>query len=237
MNVLNLKRNVQCGVSVLVVISLLTGCGGGSNALAAANNNAVNMTAPVLAQPLTASEIETLLFVREEEKMARDVYLTLYERWGDITFQNIALRAEQTHMERVKALLDAAGVADPVMNDAVGVFSSAQISNLYTSLVERGNQSLVEALQVGGFIEEFDIKDLQEAIAETQLGSNQTALVQVYNNLMKGSRNHLRAFVTALVNQGITYQAQVLEQTQVDAIVNTEWERGQGAGRSKMRGW
>ena len=161
-------------------------------------------------QPLTAAETETLLFVREEEKLARDVYLTLYQRWGNTTFQNIALRSEQTHMDAIKVLVDAAGLADPVVNDGVGVFSNAQIANLYTTLVERGNPSVVEALRVGGFIEEFDIKDLQEAIAEASQGSNQAAVLQVYNNLMAGSRNHLRAFVTALANQGVAYQAQVL---------------------------
>ncbi len=230
-----LPHGVKYSVVALCAVSLLMGCGGSTNAAAASFNNTTSTTAVVLQQPLTDAETETLLFVREEEKLARDVYLTLYERWGEPVFQNIALRSEQTHMDRVKAVLDAAGLADPVVSDEVGVFSNAQIANLYTTLVARGNQSLVEALQVGGFIEEFDIQDLQAAISEATQGSNQVALLQVYNNLMQGSRNHLRAFVTTLANQGVTYTAQVLTQAQVDAIVNSAWERGNGQGRGKMR--
>ncbi len=236
MNALHLKHSSYYGATLVVVASLLMGCGGGTTAVAAPMNNTIHLNTPVTLQPLTAAETETLLFVREEEKLARDVYLTLYQRWGNATFQNIALRSEQTHMDAIKVLVDAAGLADPVMSDGVGVFSNAQIANLYTTLVERGNPSVVEALRVGGFIEEFDIKDLQEAIAEASQGSNQAAVLQVYNNLMAGSRNHLRAFVTALANQGVAYQAQVLTQEQVDTIVNSAWERGHGAGRGKMRG-
>jgi len=45
--------------------------------------------------------------------------------------------------------------------------------------------------------------------------------------MVKGSRNHLRAFSKNLSKQGVDgYQAQHLEQTVFDEIASSEWERG-----------
>jgi len=152
---------------------------------------------------LSDEEIEGLLFMLEEEKLARDVYQTLYDLWDHATFQNIA-RAEQTHMDAVKTLLDRYDVEAPA-SDAVGVFANGELQGLYDSLVAQGSESLVSALRVGALIEEIDILDLESYIAGTEAAD----LIRVYENLLRGSRNHLRAFSAALERQtGEAYEPQ-----------------------------
>ncbi len=171
-------------------------------------------------QTLSAEETESLLFMREEEKLARDVYLTFYELWNDEIFNNIS-DSEQEHMDAVKLLLDKYRLVDPVL-DGVGLFNNSELQNLYDELVSRGEQSRMEALLVGALIEEVDMRDIQQAIDE----ADHNDIINVYNNLLKGSRNHLRAFVGKIEDEGIVYQAQVLSQDEVDEIVDSPVERG-----------
>ena len=222
MQVKMLSATVRC--LMMSAVLGLAGCGGdtaGGGGGSGSNAAAV----PVVLQPLTLAEADTLSFVREEEKMARDVYLTLYNQWANATFQTIATRSEQKHMDKVKLLLDAAGLPDPVLSDAVGVFSNSAIADLYLQLVARGSMSSTEALAVGAYIEEYDIEDLQQAITEAVTGTNQVALIAAYDNLMCGSRNHLRSFVGQIEANGVTYQAQLLPQATVDWIVDSPQER------------
>ena len=143
----------------------------------------------------------------EEEKLARDVYLTLYEQWGIRIFQNIA-GAEETHMSAVADLLERYGLPDPAADTAVGVFTNPELQALYDQLIEDGSQSLADALRVGALVEEVDIIDLETYIAQTD---NEDVLL-VYQNLLKGSYNHLRAFTSTLEKQtGEIYQLQLLE--------------------------
>ena len=171
---------------------------------------------------LSVTEIDHLLFMREEEKMARDVYLTLYDLWNDEIFNNIA-SSEQEHMDAMKSLIDKYGLTDPVIDDDnIGTFGDPVLQELYTSLVKRGEKSAMEALYVGGYIEEVDMQDIQEAIDET----SHTDIIDVYENLLKGSRNHLRAFVGKIEDEGAVYEAQILLQSEVDEIVDSSIERG-----------
>jgi hypothetical protein len=164
--------------------------------------------------------------MREEEKLARDVYLTLYDRWGLPIFQNIA-SSEATHMEAVKTLIDRYNLEDPAAGQYVGVFTNPTLQGLYDQLVEEGNRSLSSALRVGAAIEEIDILDLEERIAQTERAD----IKLVYENLMKGSRNHLRSFVSNLERrEGEVYQPQYVTQAAYDAIVAAPLERG-NAGR------
>ena len=170
---------------------------------------------------LSVTETNHLLFMREEEKMARDVYLTLFDVWNDEIFNNIA-SSEQEHMDAIKSLLDKYNLTDPVIDDNnIGTFSDPVLQDLYTDLVERGEESAMEALYVGGYIEEVDMHDIQKAIDET----SHSDIIDVYENLLKGSRNHLRAFVGKIEDEGEVYEAQVLLQSEVDDIVDSPIER------------
>ncbi len=172
-------------------------------------------------EELSQEEKDGLLKMREEEKLARDVYTYLNDIWQDQVFSNIA-RSEQRHMDAVGALIAKYGLADPVDGMGPGQFNSPEMQDLYTSLTSKGTGSVEDAYLVGATIEDLDIKDLEELIGTAD---NEDVLT-VYQNLVKGSRNHLRAFGSRLANLGVAYQAQFLTQEEVDAIINSPWERG-----------
>ena len=172
-------------------------------------------------QELSAEEEVGLTKMREEEKLARDVYQALFDKWGNPVFSNIA-QSEQQHMNAIKALLDKYSMPDPITDSSIGVFTDPELQELYNSLLEQGLQSLVEAFQVGATIEDLDIKDLYDLLNQT----DNTDIKTVYQNLAKGSRNHLRAFVSKLSLNGMTYEAQFLTTEQINDILTSPKERG-----------
>jgi hypothetical protein len=192
------------------------------------NGNGTGTSALALpASELSADESAALLYMREEEKLARDVYNTLYATWNIPTFQNIAA-SEQMHMDQIALLLTRYNLTDPAQ--APGVFTDAKLQDLYNKLVVQGNLSIGEALKVGGAIEEIDILDLQTRLAATDNADIQ----QVYNNLMNGSYNHLNAFSRALTNQtGETYVQQYLTPEQYQTILSSGVGNGAGNGSSR----
>jgi len=174
-------------------------------------------------QNLSQEEIKGLLHMREEEKLARDVYLTLYNKWKLPIFLNIA-RSEQRHMDAIKYLLEKYGLKDPIAKneDKIGYFSNPEFQKLYKDLVNQGSKSLIDALKVGALIEELDIKDLKDHISKT----DNKDIAFVFQNLMKGSRNHLRAFVRVLYSFGGNYSPKYISQQEFETIINSPMERG-----------
>ena len=184
------------------------------------------------ASGLSDDEIADLLYMREEEKLAHDVYLALYDVWGMNVFQNIAA-SEQTHTDAVLGLLDNYGLVDPVGDNTLGVFVNADLQALYDQLVASGSQSLVDALNVGTAVEEIDILDLDEAIART----SQADIIQVYQSLRAGSENHLRAFVGTLERQtGTAFQPQYLTPEAYAAIIDGTQSQGNGNAGGNGKG-
>jgi hypothetical protein len=176
---------------------------------------------------LSNDEIAGLLFMREEEKLAHDVYLTLYELWGQQTFAKIA-ESEQTHTDTIRRLLDAYGLEDPAAGREVGDFADTDLQALYDQLVVQGSASLDTALRVGAAIEEIDILDLEEQLDRT----DKDDIRLVYENLRSGSENHLRAFTSVIEKKGGTYQPDYLSQDAYDLIVSTSSGRGNGYGKN-----
>jgi hypothetical protein len=175
--------------------------------------------------PLSEEERAGLVFMREEEKLARDVYTTLGDVWGTQIFSNIA-QSEQTHTEAVRQLLEKYTIVDPVVDDTVGVFTDKRFDALYQQLVGKGKTSLVAALQVGAEIEDLDIRDLDIEIAKT----NNEDILMVYEQLQRGSRNHLRAFVRQLTARDASYEPQYISSAVFAAILQGDTERGSGRG-------
>ncbi|MBS1148066.1 MAG: ferritin [Proteobacteria bacterium] len=166
---------------------------------------------------LTTEEKNDLLFMREEEKLARDVYLTLHDIWGTPVFANIAT-SEQQHMDAILRLLNTYKLPDPTVGKLVGEFVNEELQALYNALIARGKQSALEALLVGGVIEETDIEDLNAAMATSRLSN----IDKVYQNLLNGSYNHLRAFARNIQSlTGQPYVAQVVSQEIVDSILGS----------------
>lgn len=188
------------------------------------NINIANLQAQVNSLPiesLNPAELTSLSFMREEEKLARDVYITLYNRWGVNIFTNISA-SEQTHMDAILMLLNKYSLTDPAGSNPVGVFNNTTLQNLYNQLVAQGNISVLEAYKVGATIEDLDIFDLQNALINID---NQDIRL-VFDMLTKGSRNHLRAFYKNILNAGGTYTPQYITQVQFDSIINSAMETG-----------
>ncbi len=170
---------------------------------------------------LSQQEADSLLFMREEEKLARDVYRSL-DGYGN-PFVNIQ-GSEQNHMDALLGLLDAYGLADPVVSDEVGSFANQELKALYVKLVEQGEPSELAALSVGCTIEELDIRDIERAKEDV----THDDVIATYDLLLLGSRNHLRAFYGKLKQRGGSYTPQYIDQTEFDAIVNSSRERPRG---------
>lgn len=226
---------------------MLTACGGSGGDISGNTNVAPQPTpaptttpsscpSPIL--PLNQEEIDEALFMREEEKLARDVYQDLAAYWQTqagsvpvVTIMGNIVKAENQHMESMKNVLTCYGLPDPINpSTPSGVFLDPELAQLYTTLMAQGKTSQDAALKVGGLIEEVDIEDLQRSIGISQ----QAYTDQVYAALMCGSRNHLRAFAGQLIKTQGKYTAQLLPQATVDAIVNSANEScGDGGQQGK----
>ena len=140
------------------------------------------------ASALTTEDASTLLFIKQEEKLARDVYLALGDIWGNPAFYNIA-KSEQQHMKAVDALIARFALEDTSPTEA-GVFSIPALTELYETLMAKGLLSEKDALEVGVLVEETDIADLQAMIAQIE----DEAVDQTLGNLLRASYKHLAAF-------------------------------------------
>ncbi|MCA9304436.1 MAG: DUF2202 domain-containing protein [Phycisphaerales bacterium] len=222
-----MKKQAMIGVGFASVLVLLAGtsfargpgggCGGGctSTADASADSSVAALSSEARAE---------LLKMRQEEKLARDVYRALHERWGADVFK--ISNSEQRHMDAMKAMLDRFSIQDPIVDDTPGVFTDKVFSDLYHELVDAGSGSVLDALKVGAKIEELDLVDLRAARAE----AGDAVLDRVYGNLERATRNHLRAFAAQIeANKGV-YAAVHLPQEEFDAIADSEFERGNGGG-------
>jgi len=185
------------------------------NGTSIVNESALNSTIGQIALGnLSAMEKEGLLYMVGEEKLAGDVYKTLNNVWNLQVFNNIG-EAEKTHEAAVMVLINRYGLKDPAVKE-VGKFSNATLQKTYDELTSKGKASLEEALNVGAEIEEIDILDLQKHIAET----DKADIKIVYENLMRGSGNHLKAFVSNLNRHGYGYTPMYLSPDQYDIIIN-----------------
>ena len=183
-----------------------------------------NIEAAILAFPkedLDESELDGLMLMREEEKLARDVYEYMYQKYEMKIFDNI-MGSEEAHMFAVKVMIEKYDLEDPVDDSPAGVFKSHELQEIYNALIDKGNISLTEALIVGTIIEDLDIHDLNELLKT----STNKDLIYVYENLNLGSRNHLRAFYPQVLNKGGEYSPQYISQDEFDAILLGDKEFG-----------
>jgi hypothetical protein len=183
------KTSLAAGAFALLTVfssTLPTYAAGVNPAAPAVPAAAVPAVTPATLSP---TESASLQYMREEEKLAHDVYVTLYAKWGLRVFNNISA-AEQRHTDAIVTLLNRYGISDPAAGNPVGVFTNSDLQALYDKLIAQGSISTAAALKVGVLIEQTDIQDLKTHIAET----TKADILQVYNNLLRGSQNHLRAF-------------------------------------------
>lgn len=176
-----------------------------------------NALYPIAFGDLSQEEIDGLIYMREEEKLAHDVYTVFYEKWSQSIFYNIS-NSEKIHTDETLELINRYGLTDPVGVNGIGEFNNASLKNLYDTLVATGSSSLIDALLVGAAIEEIDMIDINNHIDHVVDNDD---IILVYENLLKGSRNHLRAFVANLNSLGVTYVPQYMDPTEYQQIINS----------------
>lgn len=188
---------------------------------------------------LDFNEKTHLEFMCEEEKLARDVYITLGARHPKAAIFGRIDDSEERHKCAVADMLEKYGVPNPSTNDNVGVFTGEAygwyFTEKYDAFVQKGAATLLDALHVGAFIEELDMLDINQCpkvIVEIDNGisdisecgkvyTDKPDVQRLYGSLLEGSENHLRAYVRSIekqIGEG-NYTAQVLTQEQVDSIL------------------
>jgi hypothetical protein len=175
-------------------------------------------------EDLSEGEIQALLKMREEELLAQDVYTYAAGLYKPPIFGNIA-GSESQHTYMVKLLLDKYEIPDPGTDHQQGVFVDQELQEAYDQLTGLADDGLIEALTAGATIEDMDIFDLQQLLENVI--DNQD-ITWVFDNLHRGSRNHLRSFYGNLVFRGATYTPQYISQEYFDEIVNSPHEQGFG---------
>ena len=181
-------------------------------------NNGDSSVADLNNTNLTNDDNAALLFMLEEEKLARDTYTYLGDLWDINQFSNIK-KSEQSHMNAVIGLLDQYDISYSLL--AYGEFNNPDIQKLYDQFIEYGSENKANALEVGANIEDLDIVDLAKFIDAT----TNNAMIQVFESLQCGSRNHLRSFVNAIELSGNTYEPQYLTQEDYTLIINDSQEQ------------
>jgi len=178
------------GTGSLAFLSL-TGCGGSDSSIT--DTNSTDKTTV----PLTDKQKYLLLYMYQEEKVARDVYYYLGEIYTtENTFAYIQI-SEQRHMDACKKLCVKYGIDISQIDESVrGEFILPELQDLYDTLIAQGEPSLRAALEVGILIEETDITDLDDAIAS--MPSDASDIIRVFSNIQEGSLNHLEAFKYSL---------------------------------------
>ena len=197
-----MKKVILTAFTLILVIN--SGC-----------SNEESDTIEIVETTLTQDEIGDLRFLREEEKLARDIYLYSFEKYGNAIFNNIS-QSEQQHMDSVLTLLNKYNIDDPVQSER-GVFSNQILQGLYNDLIAQSEESLIGALTVGALIEDLDISDLELNEART----TKTDLLDVYSKLKCGSRNHLRNYISQLMLKGENYVPQYISLAEFNEIISS----------------
>jgi hypothetical protein len=170
-------------------------------------------------ESLSQLEIEDLQFLKEEEKLARDVYLYSYDLYNHRIFENIS-NSEQSHMNSVTVIMEKYDVEDLSFEER-GKFSNSILQKLYNDLVSISKNSLEDALVVGATVEDLDINDLDIFVGETF----HEDIADMYGILNCGSRNHLRSYISNLENRGVTYDPQFVSLEEYNEILSGAHEQ------------
>ena len=217
----------------LASVAIITATGSGITTVSASTEIQTSETS------LDVNEQTHLVFMREEEKLARDVYLKLGIMYPDSVIFGKIDDSEQQHTTAVKNMIEKYGVDDPNTNDNIGAFTGEDYGWYFTEkfnqLVEKASSSELDAFYVGAFIEELDMLDINQCpkvIVEADNGINDAVecgnvytdnpdVKQLYSSLLDGSDSHLAGYVKNIekhIGEG-NYQAQVLPQEQVDELL------------------
>lgn len=173
------------------------------------SHNPSDLLVWVETQELSEAEKEMLYYGYSEESLAHDMYMYFYELYGVQTFKNIA-DSEAEHKIAVKSLLDRYGLEVPTWY--------GELTDEFELLKQEGSTSLLKALEVWVKIEMLDIEDIAETIRTT----DNIDFKIIFTNIGWASYNHLRWFLSAINNNGLTTSIDYSEYLTLDEV-NTKW--------------
>ncbi len=168
---------------------------------------------------LSDQEKSDLIFLRQEEKLAHDVYVYAFGKYEIPIFDNIS-NSEDTHMDAVLTLMNKYNIIDPAAGMTEGVFENDDLQLLYQQLISKVNLSSIQALEAGATIEDLDISDITSFYKNT----TKADIIQVYDMLTCGSRNHLRGFTGQLKTLNSIYSPQFLTVSEYQTILSGSHE-------------
>lgn len=160
---------------------------------------------------LSKADIESIQYMREEEKLAHDVYTFYAEQYDIPIFRNIS-RSETVHQKAIIWLMDTYNIKD-LSKEKTGEFNNQELQKMYNDLTK--GTTLIDALEAGALVEEHDIQDLEMYLQKT----NNADIQRIYTSLLRGSENHLRAFSRNLTLRGAEYQPKILNLQRFSDIV------------------
>ena len=182
--------------------------------------------------PMTAEQQSLIAYSWNEEKMAKDLYNSLYDalmvQGTEIkALVNVATNSETQHQEAMRALaekhdLDLINLSDTQVTYGydgaalaavpVAEFPLSAIQDMYNGLWDHATANGLtaqSALEAACIVEVEDVNDLNHSIEEaTALGAYE--LVAAFESLRSGSYSHYWAFNNALVSQGVSEGCGVL---------------------------
>ena len=165
---------------------------------------------------LTDEQKYAIAYMWNDEKMAHDLYLALYNKFpNQNVLYNIATKAESTHELTVENLAQAYDInitnyqngygEHYSQNDldkyGAGEFFIPAVQQTYDTLYNQGSKSEIDALKVGCMVEVVDVDDLNKYL---DVVKDKPDIVNAFENLRSGSYNHYWAFDTALKNLGVS---------------------------------
>ena len=213
-------------VSGMATMFALSACETGTSGTieSSANSSNIDFDANAYHKSILTQEVkDALAYMGNEERLAYDVYMNLYDHHiaNGIEIKqllNISQNAETKHIDIVQQLVrkyqlsedELSDVSDPVADNTVtqsdmprGVYDIAKIQELYDELYAKGVDSKKDALEVGCMVEVVDVTDLDEYIQLAQT-SEAIDVVDAFNILRDGSYNHYWAFDEGLKNIGVS---------------------------------
>ena len=223
-----LSRTKKSILISLATVALMSGCGTEDISSLAGGSQATSSEVPSQVSAALSGETSTLseavkndlAYMGNEERLAYDVYNKLYESFPNLQqLDNIPTRSEIKHIEAVKGLIAKYAIdgktltvtdreseklsPDADLSSVAGSYDIQVIQDLYDQLILKGEQSEMDALQVGCMIEVVDINDLDKYLGDAQ-ESVAEDVVTVFEFLRDGSYSHYWAFDGGLKNIGIS---------------------------------
>ena len=216
-------RNTKIILSTVVTGVLLAGCNIDNLTQRVDDSNSTNNYNSIMSMKFNLDDYnittdlvqemkDSLTYMKDEERLASDLYLNLYnyyKNYSDLEIKqlnNIATNTENDQISIIKSLVkryDLNSSEPQDVNISRGVYENQVIQDLYDKFYAIGQNSQEEALKVGCMVEVTDINDLDKYISLAK-ESNATDIETAFKALRDGSYHNYWTFDQTLKNLGVT---------------------------------